>query len=101
MMYYGLDGLPCSMEEAARLISSPERQIAKDRIDGVLVSTVFLVFNHNWQGPDMPPLLYETMIFGGTHDQWQRRYTSRDEALDGHNEAVEMVQNARSGVDRS
>jgi hypothetical protein len=31
------------------------------------------------------------MIFGGEHDQYQRRYATRAEAEAGHAEAVNMV----------
>lgn len=34
---------------------------------GVSVSTVFLGLDHNFLG-EGPPLLFETMVFGGEHD---------------------------------
>lgn len=49
----------------------------------VWVSTVFLGLDHNWL-PDGPPVLWETMIFGGPFDQFQQRYTSALDALIGH-----------------
>ena len=39
----------------------------------------------------LKPLVYETMIFGGVHDQWCDRYATREEALAGHNRAVNLV----------
>ena len=51
----------------------------------IFVSTVFLGLDHSWYGG--PPILWETMIFGGAHDQWQDRYTSYDEAMIGHEAA--------------
>ena len=38
-----------------------------------------------------PPLLFETMIFGGEHDQFQERYSTWEEAMAGHKKAVELV----------
>ena len=59
----------------------------------VLISTVFGGVDHNW-GEGLP-ILWETMIFGGPHDGYSERYTSRDEARIGHAEAVAMVRRAR------
>ncbi len=35
-----------------------------------------------------PPLLFETMIFGGEHDQEQWRYSTWEEAEAGHMKAL-------------
>jgi hypothetical protein len=61
---------------------------------GVLVSTVFLGLDHgfHFDGQAHPPVLWETMIFGGPFDQFQDRYTSRLEALIGHASAVALVE---------
>lgn len=48
----------------------------------VLVSTVFLGINHRF-GPGKP-LLFETLIFGGPHDQDMWRYSTWGEAEKGH-----------------
>lgn len=65
------------------------RHVAKKRIGDVLVSTVFLGLNHRWGGG--PPLIFETMIFGGEHDEYQERYSTWQEAEAGHKRAVDMV----------
>jgi hypothetical protein len=57
---------------------------------GVRVSTVFLGINHNGSMRGRP-LLWETMIFGGKHDGYCKRYASRADALAGHAIAVEMA----------
>jgi hypothetical protein len=51
--------------------------------DRVHVSTVFLGLDHNfgWKGP---PVLWETMIFGGVLDGYQERYSSLGDAILGH-----------------
>lgn len=66
------------------------RQIAHDFEGPARVSTVFLGLDHRYFG-EGPPLLWETMIFGGRHDQWQERYTTRAEAEAGHARALAMV----------
>lgn len=58
-----------------------------DRGD-VYVSTVFLSIDHGFGGV---PLLFETMIFGGPHHQWQDRYSTWQEAAAGHNRVVANV----------
>ncbi len=67
-----------------------DRHIAKDKIGSVTVSTIFLGLDHSFANGG-PPVLFETMIFGGKHDQWQDRYRTWDEAEAGHRKAVEMV----------
>jgi hypothetical protein len=56
----------------------------------VQVSTVFLGLDHNF-GFGRKPLLFETMIFGGKHDQYQERYSTYKEAEKGHAVALELA----------
>lgn len=66
------------------------RSLAKtDLPDDVHVSTVFLGLDHSWGGK--PPVVFETMIFGGPHDMFQERYSDYDEALVGHERAVKLA----------
>jgi len=72
-----------------------ERLIAQDRDehaapDGVLVSTVFLGLNHNFNGKGQP-ILWETLVFGGVLDGEMDRYSSRAAALDGHQRMCRRV----------
>jgi hypothetical protein len=53
------------------------------------VSTVFLGLDHSFG--EGPPLIFETMVFGGELDQEQDRYSTWDEAVEGHNRMVERV----------
>lgn len=62
------------------------RVSATDLPGGVRISTVFLGLDHGWG--DGPPVLYETMIFGGPMDQEQDRYCTRAQAAIGHEEWV-------------
>jgi len=70
-----------------------ERRVAETFVGDVRISTVFLGLDHGW-GKER--LLFETMVFGGAHDQYQDRYPSRDEAVAGHQQVVEMVEDASS-----
>ena len=54
------------------------------------VSTVFLGLNHQWG--DGPPLLFETMVFGGELDGEQERYSTWEEAIEGHENMCILVQ---------
>jgi hypothetical protein len=66
-------------------------RVAETWLDNcVSVSTVFLGINHNFFNHD-PPLLFETMIFGGRHDQYQNRCCTWEEAEKMHEEAVALV----------
>ncbi len=66
------------------------RIVQQDEIGDVRVSTVFLGLDSNWheQGD---PVLWETMIFGGKHDNYQDRYSSLEDAKAGHAKAVALV----------
>ncbi|MGV7794884.1 hypothetical protein PJP13_24240 [Mycobacterium kansasii] len=62
--------------------------------DGTVVSTVWLMgIDHSYE-PDGPPIIFETMIFGGQSDQELRRYATEEQAMRGHLEAVD---NLRAG----
>ena len=52
-------------------------------INGAKISTVFLGIDHQF-GMGSPPILFETMVFGGELDQEQERYCTYREAEEGH-----------------
>ena len=66
-------------------METPGNRIVKQETlpDGVTVSTVFLGLDHRF-GDDGPPVLFETMIFGGEHDNDAARCCTWDEALAQH-----------------
>jgi hypothetical protein len=69
-------------------------RVARTQVSpNVYVSTVFLGLDHRW-GKQGPPILFETMIFGGVEDQYQERYATWDEAEAGHAKAVALAQTA-------
>jgi hypothetical protein len=91
MTYYDITGNPISREEGLELLGArnAERQVLKSERDGVRVSTVHLVINHG--GSEERPVIFETMIFGGTHDEEQWRYATLEEAKAGHLDACLMA----------
>ena len=84
--------IPASITEAADWLeeSSDRRTVKRDEIGDILVSTVFLGLDHSWT-PGGKPVLWETMIFGGEHNQYQERYTSYKDALEGHKKALTLI----------
>ena len=80
-----------------------ERIVAKTEIDpDIEVSTVFLGIDHNFSryfDPDdtpSAPWVFETMIFGGRHDQFQYRCATWEQAETAHAQACAMA-SIRSG----
>jgi len=73
----------------ARCFESADRVVAKTTINGVDVSTVFLGLDH--QFGEGPPLVFETMVFGGSLDGEQERYSTWAEAEAGHRVMCDRV----------
>lgn len=71
------------------------RRVGDTTIGDVRVSTVFLMIDHGYSD-EGPPILFETLIFGGPHDQEMWRYATRAEALAGHAAAVRLVRGETS-----
>lgn len=69
-----------------------KRKVAHDMVGEARVSTVFLGLDHNWDEGE--PILFETMVFSGKRDGEMERYSTWDEAIDGHNRIVESLRNA-------
>lgn len=57
--------------------------------DGTNISTVFLGFDHGFM--DGPPMLFETMVFGGELDGEVERYATKAQAKRGHEKMVQRV----------
>jgi hypothetical protein len=60
----------------------------------IYVSTVFLGIEHPSFLGKGPPILFETMIFGGPLNEYQWRYSSWDDAEAGHAAAVRKARKA-------
>jgi len=69
---------------------NPTKRIVKQyTIGDIRISTVFLGLDHSYNSDK--PILWETMIFGGKQDQYQERYSSYEDALIGHQKALDLV----------
>ena len=87
---YNRQGEPISDDECHRLMVDNEyRRVDLTEQDGVKVSTVWLAFDHSWGYG--PPLIFETLIFGGPYDEYMWRYTTEAEARAGHERAVRVA----------
>jgi len=93
IMYYKRDGTPYEstpedpygMKAWAESIDNHDRRVARTKVPGGLVSTVFVGMNH--QFGDGPPLIFESMFFGNDgepEEEDQERYSTEAEALAGH-----------------
>lgn len=77
--------------EWSRRFESDNRVIARTAIQDVEVSTVFLGIDLLAGLSNRPPMLFETMIFGGDEHVYLARYSTYDEALTGHDFACRKV----------
>lgn len=75
--------------EWARFFETSDRIVKQETVGDARVSTVFLGIDHNWG--DGPPVLFETMIFGGEHDQYQERASTWKQAEVEHEKACALV----------
>lgn len=96
MNRYILDGkTPVRCDDLAtwaKWLGKAERHVAKSGDpDKVWVSTVFLGLDHNYFGAGGQPILFETMIFGGEHDQHQTRCSTWTEAEKMHKNACALA----------
>jgi hypothetical protein len=94
--YYDFDGEPITMWQWAELWHS-DRHVQLTTVGDVEVSTVWLGLNHNF-GLDGPPLIFESMVFGGILDGEQCRYPNWNAALAGHDQLVAQVRDSLSRV---
>src|ERR1041385_6620695 len=86
--YYLLDEnhqpVPTDLMTWARMFEKDDVwRVAADMIGECHVSTVFLGLDHGFDATK-PPVLFETMTFGGPLEQEQERYCTWDEAMAGH-----------------
>lgn len=77
--------------EWAQWYENADRHVANEEINGVTISTVFLGLDHSFDGGK--PLLFETMIFGGAHNDYQERCSTWKEAEVMHQKAMDLIKN--------
>ena len=75
--------------EWAKWFEKSDRKVAKTKIKDVTISTVFLGINHNFG--EGKPILFETMIFGGGLDGEMDRYSTWEEAEEGHKRWIKKI----------
>lgn len=84
----------CDLETWANQFETMDRHVASDIINSKRISTVWLGLDHNHLGGE--PLLFETMVFSQHNpgcEIFMNRYTTWDEALEGHQKAIDWVRN--------
>lgn len=92
--YYNADGRAITSNEwSADRTGDPASSWSKahrvTKVEAAEVSTVWLGLDHQFE--DGPPLIFESMVFGGGLDQCQERYPTLAEAHAGHDALVEKV----------
>jgi hypothetical protein len=75
--------------EWAKEFENQNRIVRFSQVKKVRVSTIFLGLDHSLNGGK--PVLFETMIFGGKHNEYQERYSTWNEAVEGHKKACELA----------
>lgn len=86
---------PNVMKWAAWMEDFDRRRVARDKVGEVEVSTVFLGLDHRFLG-EGPPLLWETMVFGGPrHHEHQRCAGTREQAEAMHAEMLKVEHEAQ------
>lgn len=78
-----------SVTDWAEWFEKHDRTVAKTDFDGFVLSTVFLGVDHSFG--EGPPVLFESLFFGGKYDGLMWRYETYEQAVKGHNILVEKV----------
>jgi hypothetical protein len=99
-----VEGQPLRVDDLiawAEWFEYADKTIALDHQEGdVRISTIFLGLDLRMFS-EGPPLLYETMIFGGPHHLYCRRASTKAEALQCHRDAVQLAIDGRMSEARS
>lgn len=66
-----------------------KRYLRYNKIRNITISTIFDGIDHNYSRGELA--VFETMIFGGEHDQYTDRYPNWESALAGHRVAMRLV----------
>jgi hypothetical protein len=91
-LYYDRAGNPIKFWDWAAKMEMGFDRIVEQTVlvegeNAVTVSTIWIGLDMNWlRGP---PMIFETMVFGGPTDLEGRRYSTEEEARAGHAQMVE------------
>src|SRR5687768_5498583 len=89
-MHYDREGNPISLETWGKLLEDPSyKRLASHQLSHVTVSTVWLGLDHSWGAG--PPVIFETMVFGGPDNSYQERYRTELDARLGHLRTLVMT----------
>jgi hypothetical protein len=80
--WFDQDGNPTNRD--GWLAAFADRLIATDFFDDIKVSTVFIGLDVGLATNSKVPLLFETMVFGGSLDGEEWHWATKKEALKGH-----------------
>jgi len=83
------EAVPVDLMTWAKWFEKADRTVATTNVGEMRVSTVFLGLNHQYG--DGPPLLFETLVFGGALADEMDRYSTWQEAEAGHAAMVERA----------
>ncbi len=93
--YYILDGktpVTCEVLEWAKWFGKNDRKVNHTEIGNFIISTVFLGLDHRFGcKSEWLPILFETMVFEGGACADMDRYSSWEQAEEGHDRMVEKV----------
>ena len=88
--WYILEGqTPIPVDQATWVAQFRDNVVKQDQVNGALVSTIFLGLNHNHG--DGPPILFDTMICGGEHNDYQDRCSTWKQAEAMHEVACALA----------
>jgi hypothetical protein len=88
--YYKLEGTKAIRVPFSEWTKEKENTIVKqDYIGDIFISTIFT--GMDFIGNEEDPILFETMIYGGAQDLYQRRYSTWEEAVEGHQLAIDII----------
>lgn len=96
MRHYILEGrevVPAELMTWAVWFETGDRVVARTTTDKGDVSTVFLGLDHRF-GIEGPPILFETLVFGGPLADEMERYSTYEQAEEGHARMVARVEAA-------
>lgn len=81
-------------EQLEEMYKKDTHHIGEDCVNNMRISTVWLGLDHQWVDGESP-LLFETMIFKDNNfdSDYLERYSTYEQALEGHKKAVEWVKN--------
>jgi hypothetical protein len=80
------------LQELLEFNNSRPHHVRLTSLKDVIVSTIFTVYNLGHHGIHDEPVLFETHVFGGDMDGYEERYSTYEEARQGHHNVVDMVE---------